>query len=441
MYRAVALGGFLLAGAAGSAAGASHLAPIAEPRVGSVIFIHPDGASVSHWTAARLAAAGPDGMLHWDRLPFLAVYRGHMKTAVAATSHGGATTHAFGVKVDADSFGMDRNRPLTALSGQPQSIMREALAAGLAVGVVNSGNIDEPGTAVFLASTERRTDGPEIARQVVQSGAQVILSGGERWLLPRGVLGRHGAGERTDGLNLIEEAQRRGYAVVYTRAELAALPEDTRRVLGVFAHHHTFHDRPEEVLREEGLPLYAPDAPTIGEMTAAALAILSRSGRRFLLVAEEEGSDNFANVNSAAGTLEALRRADKALAVARIYLRQHPDTLLLTASDSDAGGLEVIAFPPELAERPLPRTTRNGAPLDGRAGTGTPPFLSGPDQFGRRLPFGIAWTGFEDGAGGILARADGINAEALRSGSLDNSDIYRLMYLTLFGRLPDAERP
>lgn len=422
------------------AGGVSHLASVPNPRTGSVVFLHPDGASVSHWTAARMAIAGPDGMLNWDRLPAMAVYRGHMKTSLAATSHGGATTHAFGVKVEPDSYGMDRDCPLIALSGRPMSIMREALAAGLAVGVVNSGNIDEPGTGVFLASAKSRKDGEEIAKQIVLSGAQVILSGGEMWLLPQGVKGRHGEGQRTDGRNLIEEARKRGYAVVYTRDELADLPPDTQRVLGVFARHHTFNDQPEEKLREQHLPLYAAAAPTVGEMTAAALAVLSRQGKRFLLAVEEEGADNFANVNNAAGTIEALRRADIAYGVARDYLRRHPDTLLLTAADSDAGGLQVLAVPLAAAATPLPPTTANGAPLDGREGTGTPPFLAQPDQFGNRLPFGIAWTGLDDGAGGIIARAEGINAEALRSGSCDNSDIYRLIHLTLFGLPADSGR-
>jgi len=433
----IGIGIFLLQFVA-SAGAATHLAPLAAPRTGSVIFIHPDGTSASHWTAARAAIAGPDGMINWDRLPSMAVYRGHMKTALTATSHGGATTHAFGVKVDPDSYGMDRDRPLTALSGKPMSVMREALAAGLPVGIVNSGNIDEPGTGVFLASTRSRKDGQEIARQVVLSSAPVILSGGERWLLPKGVKGRHGEGERTDGKDLIAEAQALGYAIVYTRAELAALPADTRRVLGVFAHHHTFYDQTEEQLREKDLPLYLADAPTVGEMTAAAIAILARHGKPFLLVVEEEGTDNFCNVNNAAGGIEALRRADVAYGVARDYLRHHPDTLLLTAADSDASGLEVIAVPPAAAMTPLPATTKNGAPLDGRGGTETLPFLAEPDQFGNRLPFGIAWTGFGDGAGGILARAEGINAEALRSGNCDNSDIYRLIYLTLFGRPADT---
>lgn len=420
------------------AGAATHLAPLKKPKKGNVIFFHPDGTSVSHWTAARMTIAGPDGTINWDRLPNMAVYRGHMKTSLAATSHGGATTHAFGVKVEPDSYGMDRDRPLTALSGKPMSIMKEALESGIAVGVVNSGNIHEPGTGVFLASSKSRWNGQDIARQIVFSGAQVILSGGERWLLPKGVKGRHGTGERTDGKDLIAEAKKLGYTVVYTREELAALPRDTKRVLGVFAHHHTFHDQKEERLREQGLPLYEPDAPTVAEMTAAALEILSRSGRRFLLVVEEEGTDNFGNVNNAAGSIEALRRADAVYGIARDYLGRHPDTLLLTAADSDASGLEVIAVSPDLATKPLSRVTRNGAPLDGRDGTGSLPFLAQPDQFGQSLPFGIAWSGFEDGAGGILARAEGLNAEALQSGSCDNSDIYRLMYLTLFGRPADS---
>lgn len=92
------------------AGAATHLAPLKKPKKGNVIFFHPDGTSVSHWTAARMTIAGPDGTINWDRLPNMAVYRGHMKTSLTSTSHGGATTHAFGMKVDPDSYGMDRDR-------------------------------------------------------------------------------------------------------------------------------------------------------------------------------------------------------------------------------------------------------------------------------------------------------------------------------------------
>jgi hypothetical protein len=55
-----------------------------------------------------------------------------------------------------------------------------------------------------------------------------------------------------------------------------------------------------------------------------------------------------------------------------------------------------------------------------------------PDQFGNRLHFGIAWTHYEDMMGGIVARAHGLNADLLPT-SVDNTDIYRMLYVTLFG--------
>jgi alkaline phosphatase len=335
---------------------------------------------------------------------------------------------------------MDHTAPLTALSGRPFSIMTEALKAGKAAGIVNSGDLVEPGTGCFLASVPSRRNGEEIARQILDSGAQVILCGGEAWLLPEGTAGRHASsGRRSDGLNLLAKARDQGYTVVYDRRELAAVPDTTTKLLGVFAAGHTFNDRSEEALAEQGLPLYAPDAPTLAEMTRAALAVLTRHRQGFLLVVEEEGTDNFANRNNAAGTLEALRRSDEAIGVARGYAAEQGDTLLLTAADSNAGGLAVIS-PPEGSGgyfepgEPLPPATRGGAPLDGEAGTGTRPFVAGTDAAGRRLTFGIAWTGTEDAGAGILARADGLNAHLAR-GQIDNTDIYRVMYLTLFGKL------
>lgn len=413
-----------------------------EPVQGNVIFVHPDGCSVAHWGAARMMWAGPDGFLEWDRMPHMGVYRGHMEDAMAATSHGGATVHAYGRKVDADSYGMDHHTPLTSLSGKQMSIMQEALAAGKSVGIINSGHLNEPGTGCFLASSPSRNMSQFIVEQIMKSGAQVIMAGGEGDLLPAGTIGRHGPGQREDGLDLIQIAQSNGYSVVYTKEELNQLSKDVDRILGVFAHAHTFYDLPEEELRTQGLPFYNPDAPTVAEMMDVALPVLARNPGGFLLVAEEEATDNFSNVLNAPGALEALRRGDAALGVGRKWVHAHSDTLLLTAADSCASGLEVVAphsrseawFPPDA---PLPPTTLEGAPLDGVDGTGTLPFITAPDQAGRRHPFGIAWIGRDDTAGGILARAEGVNAEHL-SGNCDNTDIYRLMYRTLFGcRLPE----
>lgn len=415
--------------------------PAEEDTRGNVIFIHPDGVGVTVWNAARILSKGPDGDLNWDRLPVLGVYRSHTATSLSTTSHAGATMHAFGVKVPRDSFGMwgrsadDEARPLTALSGQPMSIMKEAQKRGFACALINSGSIVEPGTAVFVVSHPSRRDFASVTEKVVQSGVEVIFSGGEEWMLPEGVQGVHGTGKRKDGKNLIKWAREHGYHVIYRAADLKQIPEDVTRVLGVFSVDHTFNAETEEVCRDKRLPLFKPATPTVADMTRAALTVLERTMRPCFVVVEEEGTDNFANRNHAMGVITALLHADEAIGVAMEHLKTHPNSLLLVASDSEAGGMELVGEEP--ADLPLdealPETDRNGAPIDGREGTRSQPFLSAPDRHGRRFPFRIMWSTDQDTYGSVLVRAAGHGAEYLH-GTVDNTDIYRAMYFALFGK-------
>ncbi|MBR9974617.1 MAG: alkaline phosphatase [Bacteroidetes bacterium] len=434
MIRVLFLGLFLL-----SSCNAQQSGVPSSPVTGSVIFIHPDGSGSGMWTALRMLDRGPDGMTEWDRLDRMGLYRGHQRFAASTSSHAGATAHAYGVKVPLDTYGNVHANPVRSASNKDYSIMVEAMKAGLPIGVVNSGHLCEPGTGVFLASSFSRYSYDSISTKIIESGADVLFGGGEVMLLPEGVIGRHGKpGNRKDGRNLIERAKELGYEIVYTREELKALPDDAQRVLGVFAAWNTFNDMTEEKLAERGLPLYTPSAPTLAEMTEVALRILSRKGERFLLVVEEEGSDNFANDNNAKGSIEALRRADAAIGVARGFVERHPRTLLLTGADSDAGGMSIWGMDDETdPSLPLPASSKSGGAMDGIEGTATLPFVSAPDAAGRRLPFGIAWAGEDDMQGHVIARAHGANAQFLTN-NVQNTDMYHLMYLTLFGRWPEG---
>lgn len=472
-----------------------------KPRTGNVIFLHPDGAGINHWNAARMYWYGPDATMNYDRLPGIAVYRGHMLDELTGTSNGGATTHAFGYKVEArGSYGKDgdgdESRLIKSLSGFNGSIMREAAAKGHPIGIVNDGNVGEPGTGVFLAEVPNRNDWNAIALQIWDGRPgesdprpHVILGGGERQFLPPGVKGVHGEGENDllGARNLISEALESDYVVLRTRQEFEALraqleisPTYAPKVLGLFARHHTFNDRPEEVLiaagyytgtlplsntKESQLVLYGTpiitptsfNPPTVAEMTAMAITILDRvsqqAGLPFFLVVEPESVDNFGNNDNAIGTLTALKRSDEAIGVALDFIGRRPNTMLITAADSDAGGLQVRAL-----QGPLTQTVttvnfnptgveaeNNNAKIDGLYGRDSFAFVSEPDQFGRRWPFAITWSGTPDVAGGILARAAGLNSELLNTAFIerfDNIDIYRMMYLTLFGRLlpyPEGE--
>ncbi len=418
----------------------SNNAASTQSNRGNVIFIHPDGTSASHWGAARMLNYGPDGRLNWDKMSNLGVYLGHLKNQLTATSNAGAVIHATGVKVNDDSFGLDENgQPIIAASGKPQTIMEEAVEAGKATAIINSGIIPEPGTGAFVAKTKSRREFTEITKQIVNSGVDVILGGGEVFYLPKGTAGRYAKAEesqREDGLNLIEEAKKKGYTVIYTREELLNLPADTKKVLGIFAATDTYNDEFEEDLKEKNLPLYVSDTPTVSQMLDATLKIVSQNSNGFFIVLEEEGSDNFCNRNNAKGCIEAIKRADDAVGIAMEFIdKKNSNTLLVTAADSDAGALEVIGGTTEKfpLDKPLPKKGSNGAPWDGKDGTATLPFMSKPDKQGNNYPFAIAWGGFNDFTGSIVAKTHGLNADKLPT-TVDNTDIYRLMYLTLFGK-------
>ncbi len=544
---------FAVALAVGGGAAAADTAT-AQTRLptGSVIFFHPDGTGANHWSAARMYFAGPDSHLNWDRLPQIAPYRGHMLNNLIGTSNGGATTHAFGYRVDGlGSFGKNGQGDsavfIKGLSGYPGSLMREAANAGIPVGLVNDGHIGEPGTGVFLAEVGNRDDWQEITRQMIQgrpgvtdTPPWVILGGGEADTRPAGtaLVHRNHNEERKQPLNAQQSlrgdaldleldwndngsgdlsndpARRDDWIVVKTRAEfealktaLAAQADYAPHVLGLFAYQDTFNDRNEEDLIARGkvtkdpvnhvgprdAPVPAPpgfrskasrlilwgdvpgqaghNPPTFTEMTAVAIDILDRAARhagaagdgRFFLVAEQEANDNFGNNDNAIGLLQALADTDRAIGSARAYVAQHPRTLILTAADSDAGGLQVTApyrnaVVPEAGEvnatnlrfavNPASGSAdianladgREGRGQGGEAPGGTRMFLSEPDALGQTMEFGITWVGTGDYAGAILSRADGLNAQLLReqfSTGFDNIDVYRLMHLTLFGQLLD----
>jgi len=108
--------------------------------------------------------------------------------------------------------------------------------------------------------------------------------------------------------------------------------------------------------------------------------------------------------------------------------------MLITAADSEAGGMEVLSFRGIKADQPVPEKDITGSPYDGLYGTGTIPFLTMPDKFGNRLPFVVTWSTSYDVTGAVVARAKGLNSDLVK-GNIQNTDIYRFMYATLFGKL------
>lgn len=353
----------------------------------NVIFIHADGASQEHFTATRLLYYGADGMLNWDELQNVAVTKNHIANRLSPDSVSGAVAHASGVKTNRGYYGLDVNRkPL-------RTVMQDARDAGRVIGLINTGSITEPGTGVFVANAHSRDNQEEIARQILYAEVEIILGGGEKWFLPNGVRGRHGIGNRKYGRNLIEEAKILGYTIVYDAKEILALPSRVEKVLGLFSDGAIYTVFPSKGYKE--------NAPSLAQMVEFALEAISKQSEKelkntgFLLVVEEEAIDDFSNINNERLMMVATKRVDDAIGIARKYVIDNPETLLITAADSNAGG-------PQISISRI--NFRNLLTPDGMA-------------------FSIAWNGIgRDYGGGTITRAFGKNSELIR-GTIDNTYI------------------
>ena len=404
----------------------------------SAIFLHPDGMGANTWMATRLMHVGPDGRLAWDQLPQVAIYVGPTSDSVNQSSNAGATTHAYGVRAKLDSYGAIDGAAPTAASGKAQSLMVEAKAAGKTVAILNSSSLTEPGTGAFLASVANRDDEAEIASQILAAGPDIALGGGEMFFLPKGTQGVHGEGVREDGRNLVDEAKAAGYTVVFTADELAALPPEATKVLGLFAHESTFNESTEEGLAEAGLTAFQPQAPRFDAMLAFILSRVKDAPNGYLIVGNEEATDNLSGENNTTATLEAAIGADRAIALALAEAKANPALTVVVASDSDNGGMNATSDDlddPEDLPRPLPARTASGSLLDSDKGK---PFLTPTDANGNRIPFYITWASDSDSAGGTVARGIGRGAAKIE-GTIDATQVYKALYLGLFDTDLDAK--
>jgi alkaline phosphatase len=461
----------------------------------NVIFIHPDGTTQSHYDAIRLLDVGPDSSINWDMLPNVAIYKGHLKDSLTSTSHGGSTVHGSGFKVLADSYGCDGNCTDDSLK---RTIMEEARDENFTIGIINSGTITEPGTGAFISHVTDRSDHCGIIQQIVEeSNTTLILGAGEKYYLSANDTSYHPNPETNltsdKGVcknNMIDAAKTLGYTIVYNKTQLQNLNiSNTSKVVGIFAYDDMYNDVSENELFKRGINaginamgicnevcrLYEPYAPTFDEMVDFGIKFLDfHSKKGFLLVAEEEGTDNFGNDNmNAEGVIEAGKRADKAIGIALEFAKQNSNnTLVITAADSDAGGFAIysdqqvhnkeypildvngcIDEPLSYSLDPLVEQSEQNILIDGITDFNIiksqvndtvifceKPFLAKQDKYGNELFFNILWfpNGAPDVGGGTITRAFGCNSNEEVKGTIDNTDIPRIMAncLQLEDRIP-----
>jgi alkaline phosphatase len=304
----------------------------------SVIFINGDGMSAAHREAARLGIAGLDGSLQMDQLQVSGMLTTDSRDpkSFVTDSAAAATAWATGEKTYNGAISVDLDKKPLPILGQ------QAKEAGKATGLVTTAQVTDASPAAWFSQTPDRASQDEIARQYLeQSKPDVILGGGEDWWYPQGSAGAFPdapaedpeEGSRGTRGNLVDQAKSLGYTYASSADELGAASGD--KLLGLFSNEEMFQQKPEG----QG-DVYSP-VVDLATMTKKALDTLGTSDNGFFLFVEEEGVDEFSHNNNATKVLYSMQQLENAVAVARQYVADHPDTLLVVTGDHDCGGLTV----------------------------------------------------------------------------------------------------
>ena len=288
---------------------------VAEAR--SVILINGDGMSAAHREAARLHQVGSDGALAMGSMPATGWQTTHSADpdVVITDSAAAASAWATGEKTYNGAISVD-------LDGDPLPTLGvEAKESGRATGLVTTADVTDASPAAFFSNAASRDAQDDILRQYLTgSRPDVILGGGlSRW--------RGGNGSA----DFVAQAQERGYEYVTDSGELDAV--HAGRLLGLFAEEQMYGSDGPDSEYESAVPL--------ADLTAKALDVLSRDEDGFFLFVEEEGIDAASHDANGTAMLDAMRALDAAVEVARAYVADHPDTLLIVTGDHETGGLGI----------------------------------------------------------------------------------------------------
>jgi alkaline phosphatase len=206
-----------------------------------------------------------------------------------------------------------------------KTVMETLKSRGLATGLVTTSGITDATPAAFAAHVSHRSDEMSVAEQELKFGVDVLMGGRKQFFLPE-----VSAGKRKDGRNLLDEARATGYNVVGDAEELKAA--QGAKILGLFNMGNMAYEIDRATTME----------PSLAEMTAKTLAVLSRNPKGFFAMIEGGRIDHAAHRNDAPGTIRDTLAFDEAVGVALEFARKNPDTLLIVTADHETAGMALI---------------------------------------------------------------------------------------------------
>lgn len=240
-----------------------------------------------------------------------------------------ATQLAIGALSRSEMIGLDKN-------GDPaKTILELAKEKGIATGLVSDTRMTHATPASFAAHVANRWSEDEIAKQMIETGPDLLFSGGANRFVPKsfsGSLGSLGSfkSRRADELDLVKAAKDKGYQVL-TDTESLNKMDPKKKALGLFAQHNYpsslwFHHNKKTTI------------PSLLEMSKAAINKLSQDENGFFLMIEGGQIDWAGHENDAGAMLHEMLSFNQTLNWVIDWVEKSPDTLLVVTADHETGG-------------------------------------------------------------------------------------------------------
>jgi alkaline phosphatase len=303
----------------------------------NVILLIGDGMSMAHRTAARMLSKGIaqgtyGGELAMDDMPHMALVSTSGTDSIVTDSANAMTAYTTGHKSCVNALGVYCAQNSSTL-GHPKietigEIAKRRL--GIAVGVVTDTEIEDATPAGMVAHTRKRTDYNNIVRMFYTLQPEVILGGGTPNFLPKGDPGA----KREDNQNYITNFEEAGYTFVNTAALLAtaAAKPSTTKLLGLFNDKNVDGSLDRKFLKKGTVDKF-PDQPDLTDAMRAALQVLSRSDKGFLLMVEAGRIDKYSHSLDWERAVYDTIMFDNTVRLAKEFAAKNDDTLVIVVPD------------------------------------------------------------------------------------------------------------
>lgn len=434
----------------------------------NVIFFLGDGMGPTTVTAARIYKYKEEGLLNFEKLQRTARIKTFSNDAQTTDSAPSMAAYMTGVKMNNEVLSMssdtkavapskDANGNATINNCAPNNgksvptLLELAKAKGKAVGAVTTTELTHATPAATYSHICHRDAQYAIAAQAVPNGVtyntalgdgvDVLMGGGRNHFTPFDAAANPRG--RADGRNLLTELGNAGYTVAATKTEMAAAPSN-KKFIGLFSSRSHL----EYELDRSATPPLGEGAtqPSLSEMTAKAIDILSQNPNGYFLMVEGGRIDHALHATNAKRALVDTIAFDDAIQVAIDKVKQTDPTLANTLIVVTADHDHTLTFN-GYGKRGNPildinRAYRDGQPskdADGNTYT-TLVFGNGPNRPDVRVNLdsgavlannylqesGVRLASETHGGGDVKLMAAGAGAAPFK-GTLDNTKVFGLV--------------